>query len=207
MGNWVSTAEVKGSRTNSLSTLSTLATLEQGEVSSILCILCRGSVLFFDSCPKAKLNRHLQYEHGALYGQDYMLASCRMTEEDRSVLEQMYNCDPKEDSKSKHEDKAKEAEIKSKENAIKNINIKQESINEITVSKKTKDKAQQRKELIEAKNEQPKEGFSDKDKANKTKVRKEDNKNVKVSKGKDTTKEKETKESELDKRDILNSVS
>merc|ERR1712129_588931 len=88
------------------------------------------------------------------------------------------------------------------------MNIKQESINEIPVSKKTKDKAQQRKELIEAKNEKLKESFSDKDKASKTKVRKEDdNKNVKVSKGKDTTKVKETKESELDKRDILNSVS
>jgi len=58
---------------------------------SICCILCRGSILYFDETGNEKFGRHMQFEHGAMHDLDFMMAACKMNENEKKALVDVFN--------------------------------------------------------------------------------------------------------------------
>jgi len=55
---------------------------------TLVCFLCNGIVAYKDRNP-SKFNRHMNSEHNAYYGLEYLLASCTMSEEERGAVREV----------------------------------------------------------------------------------------------------------------------
>eukprot|EP00091_Calanus_sinicus_P006006 TRINITY_DN1656_c0_g1_i2.p1 TRINITY_DN1656_c0_g1~~TRINITY_DN1656_c0_g1_i2.p1 ORF type:complete len:331 (+),score=77.08 TRINITY_DN1656_c0_g1_i2:68-1060(+) len=71
---------------------------------TVCCILCRGMIAYRNS-DTTRFNNHMNYEHGAYFDMEFLLAACLMDEEERkavrNVMELKYKSQKKDDPESK----------------------------------------------------------------------------------------------------------
>jgi len=71
---------------------------------TVCCILCRGMIAYRNS-DTTRFNNHMNYEHGAYFDMEFLLAACLMDEEERkavrNVMELKYKSQKKDDPEKK----------------------------------------------------------------------------------------------------------
>lgn len=78
---------------------------------TLVCFLCRGIVSYKD-CNPSKFNKHMNYEHNAYYGLEYILAGCTMSNEERMAVREVTR--DRTDTPVKEREEAKESILEKK---------------------------------------------------------------------------------------------